>query len=76
VLSLQLTAAQNPETTYSTEGDNAEILIVKSADVDNASCSASASGELGSSAAAVGFTEIDCRNSSTGTVYKKPISLQ
>jgi hypothetical protein len=76
VLSLQLTAAQNPDTTYSTEGDNAEILIVRSDDADNASCSASANGELGSSAAAVGFTEIDCRNGSTGAVYKKPISLQ
>lgn len=74
VMSLQLTAAQDTDTAYSTEGDDADVLVVTSNDVDKASCSTFANGERGSATAAVGFTEVDCRNRSTGAVYKMSIS--
>jgi hypothetical protein len=76
VLSLQLTGAQSAEPqTYTTEGDNAEILVVTSSSADSAFCSAFANGEHGSAAAAIGFIQVNCRNSSTDAVYRMPISL-
>ena len=75
VMSLQLTAAQDADTAYSTEGDDADTLVVTSNDADNAFCSAFANGEHGNAAAAVGFTEVDCRNNSSGSVQKISISL-
>lgn len=73
VTSLQLTAAG--DMAYSAEGDNAAVLVVTSNDADNASCSAFASGEHGSAASAVGFTQVDCHNGSNGAVYKIPLAL-
>ena len=73
VISLQLTA--KGDAIYSTEGDDADILVITSNDADNASCSTFANGTNGSAAAAMGFTKLDCQNSSTGAVYKVPISI-
>jgi len=75
VMSLQLTANENQDIAYSTDGENIDTLVIASDAIDNASCSAFANGERGSAAAAVGFTQVECRNRSTGAVYKIPISL-
>ena len=75
VMNIQLIANENQDTAYSAEGENADTLVIASDAIDNASCSAFANGERGSSAAVIGFTEVDCRNRSTGAVYKIPISL-
>ena len=75
VMNLQLTANENQDAVYSAEGENADSLVIASDAIDNASCSAFANGERGSSAAVIGFTGVDCRNRSTGAVYKIPISL-
>lgn len=74
VMSIQLTANENQDTAYSAEGANADTLIIASDAIDNASCSAFANDERGASAAVIGFTEVDCRNRSTGAVYKMSIS--
>jgi len=75
VLSLQLTAAHDPDTAYAAQGDDADTLVVLSNDADSNSCSVFAKGEHGVAAATIGFTEVDCRNRSTGAVYKMPISI-
>lgn len=75
VMSLQLTATQGSDEMYSTEGNDADVLVVTSNDFDNTSCLAFANGEHGSAAAAVGFTGVDCRNSSNGATYKIPLAL-
>ena len=73
-IGLQSSSYQRPNTfenaAYSTEGANAEILVVSVDSVTSVSCTAFAQN---SDAASVGFTSIKCRDASDGAVYDVPI---
>lgn len=61
------------EVTYNTDGDDAQTLVVVSGLMNSTQCSIIADGEIGRAAAAIGFTSINCRTLSGGTVFERDL---
>ena len=58
---------------YRAEGENAETLVVMSETMGSMVCSNLAGGEVGTAAAAVGFTSISCRTPTDGIILEKDL---
>jgi hypothetical protein len=57
----------------STDGGEAETLVVASEGMNTLTCARIAGGEVGKDAAALGFTSISCRTASGGIVVEKEL---
>ena len=63
---------ENPS--YSVEGENSEILVVTANSMRNSICTLFANGEHGIAASDQGFTEVICRDRSTGAEHEIPLT--
>jgi len=55
---------------FSAEGENADVLVMTSNSITSGRCTSFASSEYGAEAAHEGFTQLICRDSSTGASYQ------
>ena len=58
---------------YGAEGENAEILILRSESMDIAICSSFARSENGAAAADAGFTKLSCRTTANGIIQERDL---
>ena len=74
VVSLQMKSYGLPYgANYRAEGENAETLVVRSDAMDLTSCSNFASGENGTAAAEMGFTQLSCRTLANGIIQERAL---
>ena len=73
---LQMKALDNSmdNPAYSVGGENSEILVVTANSLRNSICTLFANGEHGIAASDEGFTEVICRDRTTGTEYEIPLT--
>jgi hypothetical protein len=60
---------------YSTDGQNAEVLVIRSGSMDITACSNFMS-ENGNAAASIGFTSLSCRTTANGVVLERELKSE
>ena len=75
-VTLQMKVSGSPdEASYSIEGANSEVLVIRSDSMDIVRCSNFAKSDNGVAAASLGFTSLSCRTNSNGVVLERQLSL-